>query len=61
MSIANTHGETTLVAKLNTQGEQCMNALLTRDEAILAAKLNVRGKAAYERPATHAAKLRRTS
>jgi len=35
-----------------------MNALLTRDEAILVANLNVRGKAACERPATHAAKLR---
>jgi len=35
-----------------------MNAQLTRDEATLAARLNARGEAAYERPATYAAKLR---
>ena len=35
-----------------------MNVLLTHDKATLAAKLNSRGEAAYERPFMHAMKLR---
>jgi len=35
-----------------------MNALLTRDKAMLTAKLNTRDEATYERSATYAAKLR---
>jgi len=34
-----------------------MNAQLTCDEAMLAAKLNTRGEATHERSATHAEKL----
>jgi len=34
-----------------------MNALLTRDEVMLATKVNAHGEAAYERPTTYAAKL----
>ena len=35
-----------------------MKALLTRDDATFAMKLNAQGEAAYERPTMHTAKLR---
>ena len=38
--------------------KQCMNPQLTREEATLAVKINACGKVAYERSATHVAKLR---
>jgi len=44
--------------KLDVHKKQRMNAMLTRDKATLVAKINARNEAAYERPDTHAVKLR---
>jgi len=53
---SNAHSEGTLVTKMHMVKRR-MNALLTRDKAILVVKLNTRDEAAYERPAINAAKL----
>jgi len=55
--LANAHDKATLAAKLTRIVKRRMNALLTCDEVALAVKLNAHDEAAYEHPATHAAKL----
>ena len=44
--------------KLDVHKKQRMNAMLTRDKATLVAKINACDEATYERPDTHAVKLR---
>ena len=44
----NVNGEDTLATKLMHMVKRCINTLLTHDEAMLAAKLNVHSGVAYE-------------